>query len=41
VQVLPAEDDAFLVVCQLDGKSGALVSIEPKRKDPAIAAAGN
>ena len=41
VQVLPAGEDAFLAVCQLDGRSGKLVSIEPKRKDPAIAAATN
>jgi hypothetical protein len=41
VQVLPEGENAFLVLCQLDGRSGKLVSIEPRRKDPAIAAATN
>lgn len=41
VQVLPKDGDSFLALCQLDGRSGKLVSIEPTRKEPATVATTN
>jgi hypothetical protein len=41
VQVLPAEGKAFMAVCEVNGRSGEVVSIEPQAKNgPAIAATG-
>ena len=41
VQVLPAEGKPFLALCEVDGKSGGVVSLQPGTgAAPAIAATG-